>query len=1075
MSKRGKENHPHFDEDPKDTTEGYHGATVKWIPLRLQDVKDICERKGQEASKSLELPKRIQEVRQAYDLTLELAKVRPQSAPRLRRSYGQSDPDLARKARRQSQARRSVSQSSLRSDSQKENTQREVDFTELRGPWQVRVLKRSAVLRAQPLPDGRSTVDVPWILGRALKALQGPTWRLLLETCHHCDQHEMSTWHRPEEYEGAKDIVDETVRHQKTVELMSVHLPTPLLNQRLGACEVFLLPPAKAEVQSHPAVFYLLHSKLISRTWPTVKSLLWKLNHSMPSMDEAWRSALCRDKVKRSFSQFMVVSKAKQKFKAAGLLSRVEAALQQRRRSLSFLEEVLTSCREQQIDMQEPRVAKALDLYERLKRLRKELAVARAQKQLLELRDALNAAEELQFWDSEVVLAETSFTALLSEAQTALQRRDVQRLQVTLEGWLPRDWTPEDWSEGDSETYDLSPLKEAAERHVEWQGLVSSVRSAYKQVMSRDVPEMSHLQALRSSFQCCEAAKLRGLPAEEVDSWRHALQIFYERQVAQRRSSEPEVQRSQEDRVAAELFKALNATPIRLEHLEGALQMAEMEGAPICKITEEQEPWHLPRGLHRLAPLAAKHQRQLQKLRSRVEELLTTPTLELLDIPAEADSYEVAGSRRGFSDPSIEAARRICERGLSVRIQDRTLYMRLGARNDRLDRDVAGHPASVLVTLRRDPTLPEEQFTTDSNGCCFLPEGTEGIKVTLPNEPGLLPMNVSMCLLRRGWHREQLENDPQMLRALVLPGSGRCYLSLGGARSHFPSHGWQAAQLQLRLSSRLNVRCPYAGCAWTGHEGDLASHQLQCEEVRRIRRAVELRRNAARRDLWHLQVALSWCSEQSRSDLDMSIEHPCGKTVSYSRTQCLQCGAELDIDSTGAAGELALENITWPEAPPEGSYTVYVELFRGPKVSFHLLVQSNSGDNVRLFSHSSSFFDAGPRQVAATFQVTSSGIVFNPGACGLFRRAAYVSMLTRRLNSDVKAKASSAKAEHWDMSTDSDGWCRIGRNQKSLCIAPPKALGFELCLPVEVLCEDMPQEVMFPQKGPSGRRSSRQW
>jgi len=638
MSKRGKENHPHFDEDSKDTTEGYHAATVKWIPLRLQDVKDICERK-EVTSKSLELPKRIQEVRQAYDQTLELAKVRPQSAPRLRgRSYVQSDPDLTRKARgRQSQAaRRSVSQSSLRSDS-KENTQREVDYTELRGPWQVRVLKRSAVVRAQPLPlHNDSRVDVPWVLGRALKALQGPTWRLLLETCHHCDQHEMSTWHRPEEYEGAKDIVDETVRHQKTVELMSVHLPTPLLNQRLGACEVFLLPPAKAEGQSHPAVAYLLHSKLISRTWPTVKSLLWKLNHSMPSMDEAWRSALCRDKVKRSFSQFMVVSKAKQKFKAAGLLSRVEAALQKRRRSLSFLEEVLNACREQQMDMQEPRVAKALDLYERLKGLRKELAVAREQKQLLELRDALTSAEELQFWDSEVVVAETSFTALLSEAQTALQRRDVQRLQATLEGWLPRDGTLEDWSGGDGETYDLSLLKEAAERHVEWQGLVSSVRSAYKQVMSRDVPETSHLEALRSTFQCCEAAKLRGLPAEEVDSWRHALQIFYERQVAQRRSSEPEVQRSQEDRVAAELFKALNATPIRLEHLEGALQMAEMEGAPICKIGEEQEPWHLPRGLHRLAPLAAKHQRQLQKLRSRVEELLMTPTLELLDIPAEA-------------------------------------------------------------------------------------------------------------------------------------------------------------------------------------------------------------------------------------------------------------------------------------------------------------------------------------------------------------------------------------------------------------------------------------------------------
>ena len=30
-------------------------------------------------------------------------------------------------------------------------------------------------------------------------------------------------------------------------------------------------------------------------------------------------------------------------------------------------------------------------------------------------------------------------------------------------------------------------------------------------------------------------------------------------------------------------------------------------------------------------------------------------------------------------------------------------------------------------------------------------------------------------------------------------------------------------------------------------------------------------------------------------------------------------------------GQQSLENISWTEAPPEGTYTVYVELFRGPK------------------------------------------------------------------------------------------------------------------------------------------------
>ncbi|CAK9102107.1 CLIP-associated protein, partial [Durusdinium trenchii] len=305
-----------------------------------------------------------------------------------------------------------------------------------------------------------------------------------------------------------------------------------------------------------------------------------------------------------------------------------------------------------------------------------------------------------------------------------------------------------------------------------------------------------------------------------------------------------------------------------LAPLEAALALAEAEGAPLHG--HDEEPWHLPRSLHRLAPLAWRHQRRLERFRSRVEELLASPSVELLEIPQEAEAYEVAGGRQGFNDRIIDQARKLCfDRGLTVLKdeKERYLMLRLGPAEKAQPLDP---PATVLVSARRNDTLPEEQVTTNAKGMCFLPDGAEltsCLKITLPDEPGLLPVMVSLKALRQGWHQEPLLPDPQMLRALMLPGSGRCYLSLGGARSHFPSHGWQPAQLRLRFALRENVRCTYAGCTWTGHEGDLASHQLQCEEISRIRRALEARRPGGATAA-PLQAALTWCSEETRSDLD---------------------------------------------------------------------------------------------------------------------------------------------------------------------------------------------------------------
>ncbi|CAJ1421580.1 unnamed protein product [Effrenium voratum] len=156
---------------------------------------------------------------------------------------------------------------------------------------------------------------------------------------------------------------------------------------------------------------------------------------------------------------------------------------------------------------------------------------------------------------------------------------------------------------------------------------------------------------------------------------------------------------------------------------------------------------------------------------------------------------------------------------------------------------------------------------------------------------------------------------------------------------------------------------------------------------------------------------------------------------------------------------MSFENISWPETPVEGQYTVYVELFRGPKVPFQLVV--NSSNAPRLFSHTAGFFDNGLRQVACSFHIGPKGVAFHPQgtSSGLFRRAAHVSVLMQRL----KPSEAGRQAETWDCFTDSEGWCRLGE-PRMLRVGPPKAPGFESCGAVELDCRELPQEVRFPRR-----------
>lgn len=111
------------------------------------------------------------------------------------------------------------------------------------------------------------------------------------------------------------------------------------------------------------------------------------------------------------------------------------------------------------------------------------------------------------------------------------------------------------------------------------------------------------------------------------------------------------------------------------------------------------EPRQLPKGLHLLAPLAARHRRRLLALRARLEAALLAPGAELLELCAEAEAYEVAGSRRSFEDPAVAAATALCRaRGLQVLVKEEHLLVRLGPGQA----PVQAVPAVVKIAARRE-------------------------------------------------------------------------------------------------------------------------------------------------------------------------------------------------------------------------------------------------------------------------------------------------------------------------------------------------------------------------------------
>eukprot|EP00930_Biecheleria_cincta_P079684 TRINITY_DN675_c1_g2_i2.p1 TRINITY_DN675_c1_g2~~TRINITY_DN675_c1_g2_i2.p1 ORF type:complete len:1350 (-),score=330.26 TRINITY_DN675_c1_g2_i2:317-4366(-) len=161
------------------------------------------------------------------------------------------------------------------------------------GPWPVHVERKCAIVRQQQRAGRDGIIKIPHLLGFKLDQLRlEDSWCLVVETCHQCETHVQFMRHDPEQYKNALQVLTLAANQCEHTKLACVQLPTPDLGQRMGACEVFLLPPRILETCSAPA--YLLHSKLLTKTWPNARGLCYRMEQEIPALDVAWSSMVMK-------------------------------------------------------------------------------------------------------------------------------------------------------------------------------------------------------------------------------------------------------------------------------------------------------------------------------------------------------------------------------------------------------------------------------------------------------------------------------------------------------------------------------------------------------------------------------------------------------------------------------------------------------------------------------------------------------------------------------------------------------------------------------------------------------------
>lgn len=343
---------------------------------------------------------------------------------------------------------------------------------------------------------------------------------------------------------------------------------------------------------------------------------------------------------------------------------------------------------------------------------------------------------------------------------------------------------------------------------------------------------------------------------------------------------------------------------------------------------------------------------------------------------------------------------------------------------------------------------------TDAAGWSVVPDQAQTLILhPAPEERGLLPKEVQWAELE-GLALKPLDvalpSNSAMLRVLRR-GRGlklEYAISFGGTAA-LPS-GWEPSvgavveTLEDEATPEqppTEVECSnsHIGCNWRGSPADRQEHVTECTATHQLMARVK---KAGGRS-GHIQVSISWASGETPTDLDLKVEHPCPQALSWETEDRCGCGARLDVDDRGIAGDTSVENAFWPDGegdpePPKGSYVVVVSHYEGPPVDYKVAVKV--GLTTRLFHGRASPGDDAETMKVCGFEWPFPGDFAFPkrSVAGKFRRSVQRISLIRMLSSG------SGKFQKAKPRTDRGGWCEVPREASRFIVYPPDGLHLEL-------------------------------
>ena len=130
----------------------------------------------------------------------------------------------------------------------------------------------------------------------------------------------------------------------------------------------------------------------------------------------------------------------------------------------------------------------------------------------------------------------------------------------------------------------------------------------------------------------------------------------------------------------------------------------------------------------------------------------------------------------------------------------------------------------------------------------------------------------------------------------------------------------------------------------------------------------EILRNGSAAVGGQLNFALRW---GNTNDLDLHVETPSGETINYIKKVIGKGKLDSDKNTRQGLTATAIENIRWDKDAPEGTYKVYVSLFKDRSGSeldstdYQLVVHKN-GQAVASFAGSLSHSERNRRQLVTT-------------------------------------------------------------------------------------------------------------